>query len=585
MASMQIAAMKLAKEQATGNAAVTKAQDALTAAQLRAAGASGKQLPVALNAVHAAQLKLTVAQENAAKLNHTTVPEAFERTVESIKHAHNETQALAEASSIFGSRGGVQLVDAIRQGKFSVDALGVSLRSSHDDIAKTAERTQTLGAAMGHLRNASEVALQPLASGVWKDINNILISITNSLTPFVNMLAADLPTAMQSLKPYFDILLANLRLTFQIISDLARVVAPLVKVAFDLIGVVLDIFTGKWGKAWQSFTAAWRAAIQALEAVPRLLIDLVEKPFIEIGAVVDLALGGFIARVQRIPSDILNALSSLGSTVITLFSAAWTGLDTVANTAMSAFWSWVTSIPTTVVNDLAALGAHIFGAISSGFSQAVQGAVAGIAGLWGWVSSIPTQVVNGLVALGTDIFLAVASGFSQALSGAGAGITSLISWLGTLPGQLITAMGDIGVQMFNEGVKIIQKLADGITSAIGAVGSAMGSVASKVLGFIGLSPAKEGPLSGQGDFILRGKMLADRLAMGLAQGQADVSAAMNVLLSGAGGTGAPVAGGGLAFGGARNAPAVVIHNAHFSSEVDVEAFMKKAGWVVATQQA
>jgi phage-related protein len=451
------------------------------------------------------------------------------------------------------------------------------LRSSHGDIAKTAERTQTLGAAMGHLRNASEVALQPLASAVWKDINNILIDITKALIPFVTMLANDLPTAMQTLKPYFDILMVDLRATFKILGDVARVVAPLVKVAFDLIGVILDIFTGKWGKAWHSFTAAWRAALDALKAVPRLLIDLIEKPLTEIGAIVNVALGGFMARIERIPSDILNALSGLPSTIANLFSTAWSGLAAVADTAASDFWHWVTQLPTTVVNDLAALGTDVFNAIAGGFRTAVFGAEAGIGAIWGWLGGIGGRIIGALGDIGGMVWGYMSNAFSTVLGGMTNGITAIWGWLGGLGGQIITGLGDIGTQMWNYAVHIMTRFVDGLGSMATAIINKVKSILGPLASLFPFSPPKEGPLSGRGDPIYWGHNIIERIA----EGMAGSSGALRSAMSGALG-GLETAGAGATSAFMRGGPAVHIDHAHFHDGLDLEAFMKRAAWLAQT---
>jgi hypothetical protein len=110
----------------------------------------------------------------------------------------------------------------------------------------------------------------------------------------------------------------------------------------------------------------------------------------------------------------------------------------------------------------------------------------------------------------------------------------------------------------------------------------MAGIGGKVLGAIGLSPATYGPLSGQGDLILRGRMLADRLATGLVQGQGQVGAAMSQLLN------VPTADVSAAVatqrGGGGGGPVIHIENANFSDNLDLEAFMRKAAWVAQTSK-
>jgi len=79
---------------------------------------------------------------------------------------------------------------------------------------------------------------------------------------------------------------------------------------------------------------------------------------------------------------------------------------------------------------------------------------------------------------------------------------------------------------------------------LGALGNMAGSVASKIAGFFGLSPAREGPLSGSGSMEIRGQHIARDLARGMASGAGGVGISAGLMaraaVPAAGAYGAPL---------------------------------------------
>lgn len=83
--------------------------------------------------------------------------------------------------------------------------------------------------------------------------------------------------------------------------------------------------------------------------------------------------------------------------------------------------------------------------------------------------------------------------------------------------------------LFNAGKALIGGLINGIKSMIGALASTVSGVAHKIAGFFGLSPAIEGPLSGQGAPEVRGRHFAEDLAKGIAGGSDHVASAAKLI--------------------------------------------------------
>jgi hypothetical protein len=162
----------------------------------------------------------------------------------------------------------------------------------------------------------------------------------------------------------------------------------------------------------------------------------------------------------------------------------------------------------------------------------------GLAGAWSSFASAFQSAMRGaeaaahavmaawdaLAASARGAFNAVVSAWNSAISAIVSAGGKVISWFGQLPGRIIGALASLGTMMFNAGVHAIQRLIDGLTSKIGDLGHAVASIASKVAGFFGLSPAKEGPLSGSGAPEIRGAHFADAFAGGMTSGLPQIAA-------------------------------------------------------------
>jgi TP901 family phage tail tape measure protein len=133
--------------------------------------------------------------------------------------------------------------------------------------------------------------------------------------------------------------------------------------------------------------------------------------------------------------------------------------------------------------------------------------------------------------------------------------SDVVHWFEELPGKVINALSKLPGMMFTAGKNVIKALLDGIKSMIGEVGHVVGSIASKVAGFFGLSPAKEGPLSGGGAPEIRGQHFVADIAKGMRSGLPSVaSAARSVAGAAALGAGGGAAGGSYGYAALGGGP-------------------------------
>lgn len=83
---------------------------------------------------------LKKAQQNATKEG-KSLKDALGETIESIKNAGSETEALQIATELFGTKGAAEMTQAIREGRLSVDDLSTSLGDYANVVSTTFQET------------------------------------------------------------------------------------------------------------------------------------------------------------------------------------------------------------------------------------------------------------------------------------------------------------------------------------------------------------------------------------------------------------------------------------------------------------
>jgi phage-related protein len=159
---------------------------------------------------------------------------------------------------------------------------------------------------------------------------------------------------------------------------------------------------------------------------------------------------------------------------------------------------------------------------------------------------------------------------------------NIVSFFSGIPGDIKNAIGDVTNLLYDIGMTIINSLKRGAEDAWKAVEGFFSGVAKKVGNFLKnplsiFSPSKV--MMEQGKFIMQGLGLG--ITAGFDQHVQPALDATVAALTPARGGGVSAGAGGLApaMASSSSGPAVVVNNAHFTSGVDVDAFMRRAAWV------
>jgi phage-related protein len=304
---------------------------------------------------------------------------------------------------------------------------------------------------------------------------------------------------------------------------------------------------------WDWIKDNWPLLLAIITGPIGIAVLLITKYWDDIRAAAEIAFHAIVAAVEDAVNWIIGAWNTVYATLARIAAAIWAAIAGAFNA---------------IVGVVSGVVGWIIGAWNS-----LYGAIAGVASrIWGVVSGAFT----GLVGVAWSVVGQVIGTFS-----------GIVNWFFGLPGAILRAVGDLGSTLYQAGVAVVQGFINGIGSLAGAVGDKIKSIvtapinAAKSLLGIG-SPSKV--------FHDIGVAISQGMANGINAGSGLVDAAMTAMVPGAGPTavGYATAGSGTAAGGPGMAgtagPAVVINNAHFATELDVDAFMRRAAWAVQTQR-
>jgi phage-related protein len=353
-----------------------------------------------------------------------------------------------------------------------------------------------LGELTPHI-NALREALLPVAQVV---AENLGVALTG-LAPVIGVVASLIVLLVQALAPLVQALVGALGPAIAQIGALfTQYLAPAIATLIPVLQPILDWFFGVF-------------AAQIQNAV-NFIVTVLEGAFQIIGGLVEFVAGVLTGDWER----------------------AWGGIQGIVDgvvTIVSGLITYLVSIVKSLFESLR----PVFAAVGQWFED--LGRRFQLA--WNLTTALfrvgVTVIVGAFQLLRDRVFEAVqavitrvVTGFSGMVNNVASFIGNLVGFVAGLPGRIVAAVGDLGALLYQAGRNVIQGLINGITSMIGRVGSSMASIAAKIRSYLPFSPAKEGPLSGQGNPEESGRTIVEMLSSGIDSRSALPASAMNELL-------------------------------------------------------
>lgn len=419
----------------------------------------------------------------------------LDNTIERIRNAETETEALSIATEVFGAEGAQRMTTAIRSGAVpALNELGSSIADQTGLVSKSAEENMTFGEKMKKVWNELTLALEPFG--------DVMLKLADDVLPVLTDWIGKLADWFQNLSPHMTRMIV-------LFGGIAAAIGPLLVVLSSVINVfmtIIPVVTTVWNwfsKLSKIFTVV-RTVIAALTGPVGIVIAIITA-LISVGV----ALYKNWDTVRAVTMSVWNAISNFFSTVLAnirnmftsavqtvsnLINTAWNGIRNVTSSVwngiknlLSSIWNGIKNIVSTVVNTIKngiSSGWNIVKSITSSVFNSVRNVISSI---WNGIKSFISNVLGNIVS-------GVRSSFNNVVNAVKSRISNVKNSIKNGFNTALNTVKNIGRRFYQAGRNIVTSIADGIRSAISAVTSAISDVASRVRDFLPFSPAKEGPL-------------------------------------------------------------------------------------------
>jgi TP901 family phage tail tape measure protein len=329
-------------------------------------------------------------------------------------------------------------------------------------------------------QNGAEV--KQVASEVWRAVSAVITTAWRLIWD------GEIRPGLAILKAAWTLAWGLIRDTFKIVWDtIAAVTRVQVRLILDIISVVLDILTGKWGKAWQDLKKLASDALHGAVSVITAITSGFGTLLYDAGKAL---VGGLISGIEAMFGAVGNVIGDLRRAVVSAFTGGGAS-GGGAGGGISAASLLPAMIGSPVVTSLARAG--VTAAVSAAAAGYGGDSGAGDSGLPGTGSSSsasygPTAAqVADYGKIGVSITAAIGSGITETMgraeraaaalmtgiraqlaagkitSGQAAGLTdSIESDLNSRQARLVTAMKKIGLDM---GAGMLSSLEDATSAS------------------------------------------------------------------------------------------------------------------------
>lgn len=400
---------------------------------------------------------LKKAQQNATAEG-KTLSQSLGETMEAIKGASSETEALQIATELFGKKGALEMTQAIREGRFSVDDLSSGLDDFKSTVTDTFEGTQDapdkLTTAMNNLKIAGkeigETLLTALAPVFEKLVNAAkklaewfsslsdgqkeMILVAGGLAAAIGpvlIAIGKMSTGLSALITYFG---SAESMGGKLIAALGGISAPVVAVA-AAVAALVAAFVHLWNTNEEFRTKImeiWNSIVEAFQNFFQGIVDRLNAlgfQFEDITEVLKTLWDGFCAFLAPVfegafqfiattLETVLNVLTGLFDVFSGLFTGNWDLLWQGVKEVFEGIWNgikdWFDNILNTMKgildvvcgwfgttweetwNGIKSFFEGIWDGISGFFSGAVEGIKTAASNAWNWISEKTESIWNGI---------------------------------------------------------------------------------------------------------------------------------------------------------------------------------------------
>ena len=311
-----------------------------------------------------------------------TLQEGLKGTIDSIKGAKSQTEALTIASEVFGTKGATRMVDAIQRGTFNLDELGGAAETASGTVKNTFESTEDPIDKQAVALQSAKLSFSELGATIAEGLQPIL----DALIPILKSLGekfSNMPDGVKTFVVVLGILVTAFTLLAPFIAAIVTIL-PVLGTAFAAIGTVVGAVVGVLSGPLIAIIAVVIGVIIGIIAVIK-----------NWGAIVDWLKGvwdGFVGWL----GGLWNGMKETASNV-------WNGMkDTISNVCQSiadfvkGIWQGIKDTTSNVFNGIKDFMSSIWDGIKNIVSNAVNGVKNYVVNVFDGLKLIVTGIWNGI---------------------------------------------------------------------------------------------------------------------------------------------------------------------------------------------
>lgn len=275
---------------------------------------------------------------------------------------------------------------------------------------------------------------------------------------------------------------------FHPIMEVAETVITWIKTHWQLL---LSILTGPFGAAVIFIVTHWGQIVSFIEGIVNDVVSFFTKLPSEIadalGDVIDTIWHGFVTAAQWITqyviTPVINFFTALPGRIVSglgdIVSTIWRGLLTAAawvtQYVISPVLGYFTALPGRIVTALGAIVTTIWSGLTTAATWVYDNVIGPVVGFFAALPGDIGQALSTIWSTITGAFDTVTSWISDNV------IDPILNFFKTLPQDILNVLTGLATI----GIKIIEDIAHGITSAAGDIGKAITGAISGAFGAIG----------------------------------------------------------------------------------------------------
>lgn len=414
----------------------------------------------------------------------------------------NEAAALELASKIFGTRGAMQFVEAMKSGQLSAGDMMKSIGATDDSILGLAEETMDAAESWQLLKNRTLEALEPLGSMVFTWISDQLVELVPKLT--------EMATWLQQNTWVFGVLGAML--TGAVLVGLYQVTAAIwaataAMLANPITWIVVGI--GALATGLYLLITNWDAVVQWLNSVWAGCLAWLASGWEGVKA----AFAGFGEWLGGLWNSIIEGINAFIEYVLSMQWAA--DFAELAIAGFGLLGEFIGAFPGMVIDLLAGLVILGVKAIEW-FGGFVLASIGKLMEFLGWLAGLPGKAITAIASLGPKLVQGAAQWFGGFLRGAQKLGSDVVSFMSGIPGKILSALGDMGSVLLRSGAALVDGFLRGIQGAWDKLTGWVKKGMDWLRGLWPFSPAKWGPFSGRGYVTYSGEAIVQDFADSIA---------------------------------------------------------------------